>query len=73
MKKAKSKKRNKKTNQLSLLNLKVTEADRKIFAREANKYMKGNISAWLRLAGKSFRPDEKFILEGLYRLGKSSR
>lgn len=43
-------------SQLSLLNLKVTERDRKAFNARAKEYANGNVSAWLRMAGINFRP-----------------
>ncbi len=41
---------------LSLINLKVTSADRKVLMAQAEKYMKGNLSAWLRYSGAKFKP-----------------
>lgn len=73
MKKAKGKKKTKKTGQLSLLNIKVTKADREEMAPLAKEFTNGNISAWLRLAGKYYRPDKDLFLKNLYRLSKPSR
>jgi hypothetical protein len=41
---------------LSLLNLKVSKADRDALNAQAKKYAKGNLSAWLRFAGTQFKP-----------------
>lgn len=62
MKRAKSKK-----SIVSLLNLKVTDQDRRALNALAERYAKGNLSAWLRFAGEEFRPSKKqrMLLESL--------
>ena len=44
------------TSGLSLLNLKVSKADRAALNAQAKKYAQGNLSAWLRFAGTQFKP-----------------
>lgn len=56
MSKAKKKSVKQKSSKLSLLNLKATDEERHIFEKAAKRYTKGNVSAWLRLAGRRFRP-----------------
>lgn len=41
---------------MSLLNIKVTDRDKKLLVRAAEKYARGNLSEWLRFAGMTFRP-----------------
>lgn len=49
------------SNGLSLLNLKVTDKDRRKLNAQAKKYTNGNISAWLRLAGSAFKPAKRLL------------
>lgn len=49
-------KKQKRTSPLSLMNLKVSKSDRAALLANANRYMKGNLSAWLRTAGMKFKP-----------------
>lgn len=66
MPKAKSKKRKakkmksakRKQSELSLLNIKVSPADRRALDAAAKKYAGGNLSAWLRFAGMVFKPSK---------------
>jgi hypothetical protein len=41
-----------------LLNLKITRKDRKVVAARAKRFVKGNLSAWLRFAGAHFKPTQ---------------
>lgn len=41
---------------LELMNLRVTRKDRKQLAAKARKYANGNVSEWLRRAGREFQP-----------------
>ena len=41
---------------LTLINLKVTKSEKKILARLAYRFANGNLSLWLRKAGKDYRP-----------------
>jgi hypothetical protein len=50
------KKAAKPTTGLSLLNLKVSKADRAALNAQAKRYAAGNLSAWLRFAGVTFKP-----------------
>lgn len=40
----------------TLINLKVSDSDRRALNAAAKKYANGNLSAWLRYAGAAFRP-----------------
>lgn len=53
--KTKTKKSVKTKTHLSLLNIKVTAADKRALDAAARKYGKGNLSAWLRYAGTTFK------------------
>ncbi len=44
--------------ELSLLNLKVNEKDRKALRSKSLRYAKGNLSAWLRHAGLHYKPSK---------------
>lgn len=44
--------------ELERLNLKVSETEMKRIRAKADKYTDGNISAWLRLAGQNYTPDD---------------
>lgn len=68
IKRKKNPKRTSKTKpqKLSLLNLKVTEAERKLFRREAENHMNGNVSAFVRYLVKTYP-------KLLQQLGKNTR
>jgi hypothetical protein len=53
--KIRTKKAVKTKRRLSLLNIKISRKDRKALDAAAGKYAKGNLSAWLRFAGTSFK------------------
>lgn len=57
-KKMKTKRAKRKVTELSLLNIKVSPADRRALDAAAKKYAKGNLSAWLRFAGTMFKPSK---------------
>ena len=52
---------NKKDTKSRLFNLKLSEEDREILQKAADRYTRGNVSAWLKWAGKSFRPRKKTV------------
>jgi hypothetical protein len=54
--KRKTRKPRKPLGGLTLMNLKVSGKDRRALLAQADKYAKGNLSAWLRFAGTHFRP-----------------
>ncbi len=41
---------------ITLLNLKISEKDKRALQAQAKKYANGNVSAWLRFAGVRFKP-----------------
>ncbi len=45
----------------SLLNFKADKTQRKIITAKAKRFTKGNLSAWLRLAGMTARPTKTQI------------
>jgi uncharacterized protein (DUF1778 family) len=45
-----------------LLNLKVTDEERKLIKLNADKYANGNISEWVRYASLNFLPEEKDLI-----------
>ena len=45
-----------KTEALRLINLKVSEKERGALQALADKYTHGNISEWLRIAGRGYEP-----------------
>lgn len=67
MAKAKKKVNKKKTTkkaseELSLINLKVSGKDRRKMQRLAQKFAGGNLSAWLRHAGSNYEPPENVVI-----------
>lgn len=46
-----------------LINIKVTLEDRKALAAKAEKFANGNLSLWLRYAGKTCQPLKKDLLK----------
>jgi hypothetical protein len=59
---AKIKKPIKKGKTLTLLNLKVTDNEHTILDRNAKKHASGNLSAWLRHAGRHYKPKRGEII-----------
>lgn len=55
-KKSTSKKKAKAHKSLDIVNVKMTSADRRRMIANAKKWAGGNVSAWLRYAGKAFTP-----------------
>lgn len=55
-------KKKRKKSKLSLINLKVTEAERRELSAFAKKYADGNLSAWLRHAGRKYRPKKTEVI-----------
>lgn len=51
-----------KKDALTLMNLKVNEEDRKTLDARAKKFAKGNLSAWLRHAGKYYVPKKSELI-----------
>ncbi len=49
----------KKKEPLEVINFKVTPSDRKILEKKARLAFKGNLSAFLRAAGLTFKPVKK--------------
>ncbi len=47
---------------LSLINVKVTSQERKAMDRLAEKYAKGNLSAWLRHAARHYKPKRDEVI-----------
>lgn len=45
-----------KKEKLTLINIKVSEEDRKLLMSQAKRYADGNLSAWLRYAGIHYVP-----------------
>lgn len=45
-----------KKEKLTLINIKVSEKDRKRLMIQAKRYAEGNLSAWLRYAGINYVP-----------------
>lgn len=54
----KAKKRNRATIYESSILVKIGKEDRKIFQTMAKEFTKGNMSAWVRIAGRNFRPSK---------------
>lgn len=44
---------------LTLMNLKVSSKDRAALIAQANRFANGNVSEWLRSAGKSYKPSKR--------------
>lgn len=51
----------KRRSKLTLVNLKVSVTERKLLVQLARKYTKGNLSEWLRKAGKFFKPSRNHL------------
>ncbi len=49
----------KKKPKRTLLNLKVTDAQRKVMTANAKRFADGNISEWLRVAGVKYKASKK--------------
>lgn len=54
MKSSKSKKKN--GSKLGVVNVKMSDGDRKRLQANAKRFAQGNLSAWLRHAGKVYTP-----------------
>lgn len=62
--KSKAPQRKKKANgkaKLGVINVKATSAERQELKRQARKHLGGNLSGWLRLAGRRYTPTKSEI------------
>lgn len=51
----------KKKPKLGVINVKATSAERQELKRQARKHLGGNLSGWLRLAGRRYTPTKSEI------------
>lgn len=54
-------KRKVESNNLALINFKISRKDMQVIAKNAKKYTDCNVSAWLRYAATRFKPTVKSI------------
>jgi phage tail tape-measure protein len=57
----KLKKSRPKSSKLGVINVKATAAERQELKRQARKHLGGNLSGWLRLAGRRYTPTKSEI------------